>query len=156
MEPIVYSNPTVNIELTDSAILQLLERTEGKGVSEIRLGITGGGCGGYEYIFDYNTTNDPSDQVIDFGKFTIHIDNLSRPYLNNLVLDYVKKGINEEFTFENPNVQATCGNCSRGSTCLLKKRSRQNSLQVLLHLWKLLELLTEEGMSVVQVPAKGS
>mgnify|MGYP006235911893 CR=1 FL=1 len=109
MEPIVYSNPTVNIELTDSAILQLLERTEGKGVSEIRLGITGGGCGGYEYIFDYNTTNDPSDQVIDFGKFTIHIDNISRPYLNNLVLDYVKKGINEEFTFENPNVQATCG-----------------------------------------------
>ena len=87
MEPIVYSNPTVNIELTDSAILQLLERTEGKGVSEIRLGITGGGCGGYEYIFDYNTTNDPSDQVIDFGKFTIHIDNISRPYLNNLVLD---------------------------------------------------------------------
>ena len=109
MEPIVYSNPTVNIELTDSAILQLLERTEGKGVSEIRLGITGGGCGGYEYIFDYNTTNDPSDQVIDFGKFTIHIDNISRPYLNNLVLDYIKKGINEEFTFENPNVQATCG-----------------------------------------------
>lgn len=109
MEPIVYSNPTVNIELTDSAILQLLERTEGKGVSEIRLGITGGGCGGYEYIFDYNTTNDPSDQVLDFGKFTIHIDTLSLPYLNNLVLDYVKKGINEEFTFENPNVQATCG-----------------------------------------------
>ena len=109
MEPIVYSKPTVNIELTDSAISQLLERTDARGVSEIRLGITGGGCGGYEYIFDYNTTNDPSDQVIDFGKFTIHIDNISRPYLNNLVLDYVKKGINEEFTFENPNVQATCG-----------------------------------------------
>jgi len=109
MEPIVYSKPTVNIELTDSAISQLLERTEDKGVSEIRLGITGGGCGGYEYIFDYNTTNDPSDQVLDFGKFTIHIDTLSLPYLNNLVLDYVKKGINEEFTFENPNVQATCG-----------------------------------------------
>ena len=68
---------TVNIELTDSAISQLLERTEDKGVSEIRLGITGGGCGGYEYIFDYNTTNDPSDQVLDFGKFTIHIDTLS-------------------------------------------------------------------------------
>ena len=27
---ISYSNPTVNIELTDSAILQLLERTEGR------------------------------------------------------------------------------------------------------------------------------
>ncbi len=109
MEPIVYSKPTVNIELTDSAILQLLERTEDRGVSEIRLGITGGGCGGYEYIFDYNSSSDPSDQILDFGKFTIHIDSVSRPYLNNLVLDYEKKGINEEFTFNNPNVTASCG-----------------------------------------------
>ena len=79
MEPIVYSKPTVNVELTDSAISKLLERTAEKGLSAIRLGITGGGCGGYEYIFDYNTTSEPSDQVFDFGKFTIHVDSLSRP-----------------------------------------------------------------------------
>ena len=42
MEPIVYSKPTVNVELTDSAISKLLERTAEKGVSAIRLGITGG------------------------------------------------------------------------------------------------------------------
>ena len=109
MEPIEYSNPIANIELTDSAITQLLKRTGDRGVSEIRLGITGGGCGGYEYIFDYNTSSDPSDQVFDFGKFTIHVDSLSRPYINNLVLDYVKNGIQAEFTFTNPNVEATCG-----------------------------------------------
>ena len=109
MEPIEYSNPKANIELTDSAITQLLKRTEDRGVSEIRLGITGGGCGGYEYIFDYNITSDPSDQVFDFGKFTIHVDSLSRPYINNLILDYVKNGIQEEFTFTNPIVTASCG-----------------------------------------------
>ena len=109
MEPIVYSKPTVNVELTDSAISKLLERTAEKGLSAIRLGITGGGCGGYEYIFDYNTTSEPSDQVFDFGKFTIHVDSLSRPYINNLILDYVKNGIQEEFTFTNPNVTASCG-----------------------------------------------
>ena len=43
MEPIAYSKPTVNIELTDSAILQLVKKTEERGFSEIRLGITGGG-----------------------------------------------------------------------------------------------------------------
>ena len=109
MEPIEYSQKKANIELTDSAIIQLLKRTEDKGVSEIRLGITGGGCGGYEYIFDYNSSSDPSDHVLDFGKFSIHIDTMSVPYLNNLVLDYVKNGIQEEFTFTNPNVEATCG-----------------------------------------------
>jgi len=35
MEPIVYSKPTVNVELTDSAISKLLERTAEKGVSGI-------------------------------------------------------------------------------------------------------------------------
>ena len=109
MEPIVYSKPTVNVELTDSAISKLLERTAEKGKSAIRLGITGGGCGGYEYIFDYNTTSEPNDQILDFGKFTIHIDATSIPYLNNMTLDYVKSGINEEFKFINPNVEATCG-----------------------------------------------
>ena len=87
MEPIAYSKPTVNIELTDSAILQLVKKTEERGFSEIRLGITGGGCNGYEYIFDFNTTNEPSDQIMDFGKFSIHIDNNSSPFLDNLVLD---------------------------------------------------------------------
>ena len=85
MEPIAYSKPTVNIELTDSAILQLVKKTEERGFSEIRLGITGGGCNGYEYIFDFNTTNEPSDQIMDFGKFSIHIDNNSRPLLDNLL-----------------------------------------------------------------------
>ena len=109
MEPIAYSKPTVNIELTDSAIIQLVKKAEEKGFSEIRLGITGGGCNGYEYIFDFNTTNEPSDQVMDFGKFSIHIDNNSRPFLDNLVLDFTKTGLGEEFIFNNPNVTASCG-----------------------------------------------
>ena len=62
-----------------------------------------------KYIFDYNTTSEPNDQILDFGKFTIHIDATSIPYLNNMTLDYVKSGINEEFKFINPNVEATCG-----------------------------------------------
>ena len=109
MEPIAYSKPTVNIELTDSAIIQLVKKAEEKGFSEIRLGVTGGGCNGYEYIFDFNTTNEPSDQIMDFGKFSIHIDNNSRPFLENLVLDFVRTGLGEEFTFNNPNVTASCG-----------------------------------------------
>tara|TARA_Y100001937_G_scaffold41583_1_gene58977 strand:- start:402 stop:752 length:351 start_codon:yes stop_codon:yes gene_type:complete len=109
MEPIEYSKQIVNIELTDSAISQLVKQVERRGTSEIRLGITGGGCNGYEYIFDFNSTNEPFDQVIDYGKFSIHIDNNSRPFLNNLVLDFHRTGLSEEFIFNNPNVTASCG-----------------------------------------------
>ena len=59
--------------------------------------------------FDFNTTNEPSDQIMDFGKFSIHIDNNSRPFLDNLVLDFTKTGLGEEFIFNNPNVTASCG-----------------------------------------------
>ena len=40
------------IELTDEAIQQLLYQQSKEGWKNIRLGITGGGCAGFEYIFD--------------------------------------------------------------------------------------------------------
>ena len=41
----------MNIEITDSAINQLLIKKRDQGVEFIRLGVTGGGCAGYEYVF---------------------------------------------------------------------------------------------------------
>ena len=44
----------MNIELTDKAIQKLMEKTCDMGLSHaVRIGITGGGCGGFEYIFDF-------------------------------------------------------------------------------------------------------
>ena len=41
----------MNIELTDKAIQKLMEKTCDMGLSHaVRIGITGGGCGGFEYI----------------------------------------------------------------------------------------------------------
>ena len=40
------------IEITNSAIEKLLEKKEKEKFKYIRLGITGGGCAGFEYIFD--------------------------------------------------------------------------------------------------------
>ena len=38
------------IEITDEAIVKLLEKQEKENFKYIRLGITGGGCAGFEYI----------------------------------------------------------------------------------------------------------
>jgi len=65
------------IELTDAAILKAVERTEDYGRSDIRLGITGGGCAGFEYIIEYADTIAKDDNVIDFGKFKIVVDKIS-------------------------------------------------------------------------------
>ena len=41
------------IELTDGAISKAIERTETGNRSGIRLGVTGGGCAGFEYYIEY-------------------------------------------------------------------------------------------------------
>ena len=97
------------LELTNEAISQAIKRTENEGRDTIRVGVTGGGCAGFEYVFVFSDGVDSSDHILDFGKFKIVIDQLSIPYLENATLDYVKEGINEQFKIFNPDETASCG-----------------------------------------------
>tara|TARA_B100000902_G_scaffold384800_1_gene425390 strand:- start:779 stop:1153 length:375 start_codon:yes stop_codon:yes gene_type:complete len=97
------------IELTDEAIVKLLEKQEKENFKYIRLGITGGGCAGFEYVFDSTTSKNADDIEIDFGKIQFLIDRLSVPYINGMTLDYRKEGLNEVFKFINPKEEASCG-----------------------------------------------
>ena len=101
--------PTL-IEITDAAIKKILQKQKEERFSNIRLGITGGGCAGFEYIFNSSTDSASDEDItIDYGDFTVIIDKLSLPYLYGMTLDFVKEGLNEIFKFNNPNVAATCG-----------------------------------------------
>lgn len=97
------------IELTDAAILKAIERTGTKGRDAIRLGVTGGGCAGYEYIIGYADSISSEDTVLDFGKFKIVVDQLSQPYLEGSTLDWIKEGLNEYFKIINPKEISSCG-----------------------------------------------
>ena len=97
------------IELTDNAIQQFLIKTQENGNDSIRVGITGGGCGGYEYVIDYADSVHEDDHILDFGKFAVVIDPTSIPYLTGSTLDYVTEGLSSEFKFANPNVAMACG-----------------------------------------------
>ena len=86
------------IEITDEAITQLLENQRRDGWKNVRLGITGGGCAGFEYIFDScNHDGDTNDVVIPFGKFNILVDKISVPYLVGMTLDFQHEGLNKLF-----------------------------------------------------------
>lgn len=99
------------IEVTDEAIVKLLEKKEKERFSHIRLGITGGGCAGFEYIFDSTTSRPDMDRdvVVDYGELQFIIDKLSLPYLLGMTLDFRKEGLNEVFKFINPKEEASCG-----------------------------------------------
>ena len=97
------------IELTDEAIKKLLEKKEKEQFNYIRLGITGGGCAGFEYIFDSVTNKSSDDIELDFGKLKFIVDKVSIPYLNGMTLDFQKQGLNEIFVFQNPKETSSCG-----------------------------------------------
>ena len=97
------------LEITDEAIVKLLEKKEKEHFNYIRLGITGGGCAGFEYIFDSVSDKDDNDIVVDFGKLQFVVDRVSLPYINGMTLDYVKEGLNEVFKLINPKEQSSCG-----------------------------------------------
>lgn len=97
------------IEITDEAIQEILRQQAEKQFSYIRLGVTGGGCAGFEYIFA--DTNDISneDLILDYGKWSFLIDQESIPYIEGMTLDYMKEGLNSFFKFINPLEESRCG-----------------------------------------------
>jgi iron-sulfur cluster assembly accessory protein len=93
------------IEVTDNAIQKLIE----KEVQYIRLGVTGGGCAGYEYFIEHAEPISDSDILVDYGKFNVVVDEMSKPYLSGSTLDWVKEGLNEMFRIINPKEESVCG-----------------------------------------------
>ena len=96
------------IDLTDEAIKKLLEKTtENK---NIKIGVKTTGCSGFQYLFDYLNGDPIEDDIeINYGKFSIWIDQPSVEYLYGMTLDYQIDDINEGFIFINQNAKAYCG-----------------------------------------------
>ena len=97
------------IELTDESILKAIERTTTPNPNNIRLGVTGGGCAGHEYVIEYADTINDDDTLIDYGKFNLVINEMSKEYLEGSTLDWIKEGINEYFRIISPKELSTCG-----------------------------------------------
>ena len=97
------------IEVTDDAVKKLLEKTTAN--KNIHIGIKGSGCNGFSYDFDFLSSQPDLETQFEmnYGKFSIWIDYVAVEYLDGMTLDYQKQGINEGFTFINPNATAYCG-----------------------------------------------
>ena len=49
------------------------------------------------------------DNILDFGKFIIVIDSMSKPYIEGSTLDFHKEAFNQNIKIANPNVEMACG-----------------------------------------------
>ena len=100
------------ITVTDTAskkIQQQLKR-RGKGVG-IRIGVRTTGCSGLAYTLEYVDEYTAEQGVTNFAHpdFILLVDAKSLVYLNGLIMDWVRNGLNEGFDFINPNERDRCG-----------------------------------------------
>jgi len=75
----------------------------------IRIGVRTTGCSGLAYVLEYVDALESGDDAELHDGFSIVVNKKDQPYLNGLVIDYVREGLNEGFKFNNPNEKDRCG-----------------------------------------------
>ena len=100
------------ISLTDKAsskIQQIISK-RGKGLG-IRIGVKTTGCSGLAYVLEYVDEYKSDESLINYAQpnFIVLVDKKHDVYLKNMVVDYVRNGLNEGFEFSNPNERDRCG-----------------------------------------------
>lgn len=82
----------------------------GEGVLGLRVGIRGGGCSGYAYVFDFATKiRDKRDLVYDFDGLRVVVDDRSVKFLEGATLDWEEKLMGYGFKWTNPQAGSGCG-----------------------------------------------
>lgn len=97
--------------LSDSARtrLQSLIDEEGNSHLKLRVYVTGGGCSGFQYGFDFAEEVAEDDTVIEFGEVALVVDPLSYQYLVGSTVDFEEGLAGARFLVQNPNATTTCG-----------------------------------------------
>ena len=98
------------ISLTPSAAERVRNYLEkrGSGVG-LRLGVTQTGCSGYSYVINYAEEIDPADIVFEDQGVKVVVDPEALALIDGTEVDFVKNGLNEAFSFRNPNISGECG-----------------------------------------------
>lgn len=98
------------ISLTEAAAARVQKylQSQGSGVG-LRLGITRTGCSGYSYVVNYAEQIGQDDVVFEDHGVKIVVDPAALELIDGTQVDFVKNGLNEAFSFRNPNVTGECG-----------------------------------------------
>jgi len=102
--------PDVSVTLSSSAAEQInaimLKSNDGP---YLRVAVEGGGCSGFQYKFDFASTPEDDDIVIERDGAQVLIDTVSLEFLSGSEIHYAKELIGSAFKIRNPNAVAACG-----------------------------------------------
>ena len=98
------------ISLTKSAADRVSTYLQKRGAGiGLRLGVTKTGCSGYSYVINYADEVEGEDVVFEDRGVKIIVDPEALALIDGTEVDFVKNGLNEAFSFRNPNITGECG-----------------------------------------------
>ena len=100
----------MSVTLSESAArhVQNFIAKRGRGIG-LRIGVRTSGCSGMAYKLEFADAADEGDLEFDSFGVKVLVDPKILPYIDGMVLDYAREGLNEGFKFDNPNVKNSCG-----------------------------------------------
>lgn len=102
--------PQTVLTLTDSAVRRIKRVLSREGTDAmLRVSVEGGGCSGFQYLFDIVRERNDDDIAIEKDGAVVLVDSVSVPYMEGSVLDFVDDLIGQSFKIENPHASASCG-----------------------------------------------
>jgi iron-sulfur cluster assembly protein len=100
------------IQLTELAAKKVKSHIEkrGKGVG-VTIGVRTTGCSGLAYKLEYVDVSPVTRDWVTYESHGVRVfvNGKDLPYVNGLVMDYKRQGLNEGFEFINPNEKDRCG-----------------------------------------------
>lgn len=104
------THDNAQVTLTAAAADQIRRQLEkrGRGLG-LRLGAKEAGCSGWSYQVDYADAVGPEDAVFESHGVQVVVARAQLTLLAGVELDFVRQGLNERFTFRNPNQTGECG-----------------------------------------------
>jgi len=100
----------VSITVSDAAAVRIKEiiASEPEGTM-FRMSVSGGGCSGFQYNFEFVQDQNEDDMVLEKGGIKVLVDSISQMYLTDSELDFSDDLIGAAFKVNNPNATASCG-----------------------------------------------
>ncbi|HEX2815604.1 MAG TPA: iron-sulfur cluster insertion protein ErpA [Phenylobacterium sp.] len=88
--------------------IHAIGKSEGKALM-LRVAVEGGGCSGFQYLFDLVDEAQPDDLRIERDGAAALVDELSLVLLKGSEIDFVDELAGAEFRVRNPNAKTSCG-----------------------------------------------
>ena len=100
-----------SLAISQSAALRVarLIEMEGNPALMLRLTVSGGGCSGFQYGFDFDDKVNDDDRVFERDGVKVVVDEISLDLLAGSEVDYVEDLAGAAFQIRNPNAASSCG-----------------------------------------------